>query len=285
MFEIAQALGKSQETKEYAELFNNIKRAFQQKYVKPDGILTVDTQTAYALAIFVELLPDDLRAKAGARLAQKIADNDGLMGTGFLGTKCLLSALSSVDRHDLATKLFQSHKYPSWSYEIDQGATTIWERWNSYTKEDGFAGGQNAAMNSFSHYSFGAVCEWMFSNLAGIDSYGPGFKEITIRPMPPSPKSNPDHQPINWVRAHYDSIRGRIETSWKREGDEFQLDLTIPPNTTATVFLPTNNRTTIKEGGQGLEDAKGVKLFRVRDDVTVLAVESGQYHFACKATP
>src|SRR5206468_8727102 len=144
------------------------------------------------------LLPEDLRPKAGARLADKIAKNESLMGTGFLGTKCLLSALSSVGQHDLATYLFQSRKYPSWGYEIDQGATTIWERWNSYTKEDGFGGGATAPMNSFSHYSFGAVCEWMFSHLAGIDTKGPGYKQIIIRPMPPSPKSNPNHKPIDW---------------------------------------------------------------------------------------
>jgi alpha-L-rhamnosidase len=282
MSDIAQALGKAKEADEYRELFANIKMSFNKKYVKPDGTLTVDTQTGYALALSMDLLPDDLRAKAGSRLAQRIVANDSLMGTGFLGTKALLPALSSVSQQDLATRLFQSHKYPSWGYEIEQGATTIWERWNSYTKEDGFAGGQNAAMNSFSHYSFGAVCEWMFSNLAGIDSDGAGFKKIIIRPMPPSPKSNPDHKPIDWVRAHYDSIHGRIATSWKREEDQFKLEVTIPPNTTATVYLPASDSAAISESGGDLAKANGLKLLRMEDGRAVLAIDSGQYKFAAK---
>src|SRR5205823_6002440 len=191
-----------------------------------------------ALALFTGLVPENLRAQAGEQLARKIRENGSVMGTGFLGTRALLPALSAAGQHDLATQLFQSHKYPSWGYEIDQGATTIWERWNSYTKENGFGGGATAPMNSFSHYSFGAVCEWMFSQLAGIDTDGAGFKRIVIRPMPPSPGSNPDHKPIDWVRAHYDSIHGRIASSWKREADRFTLEVTIPANTTATVYLP-----------------------------------------------
>ena len=149
------------------------------------------------------------------------------MATGFLGTRPLLPVLSSVGQHDLAVFLLQSHEFPSWGYEIDQGATSIWERWDSYTKEDGF-GRHNAAMNSFSHYAFGAVCEWMFRTLAGIDSDGPGYSKIIIRPTPPSPGSNAQHEPIDWVKASYDSIRGKIVSHWKVDGDRFQLDVTIP---------------------------------------------------------
>ena len=119
-------------------------------------------------------------------------------------------------------RLLQSRKYPSWGYEVEQGATTIWERWNSYTKDKGFGGPQNAEMNSFAHYSFGAVCEWMFSQLAGIQTDGPGYKRIIIRPTPPSPGSNPDQKPIDWVRAHYDSIHGRIASAWKVRGRALQ---------------------------------------------------------------
>ena len=138
------------------------------------------------------------------------------MTTGFLGTRPLLPVLSDVGEHDLAVKHFQSRKFPSWGYEVEQGATTIWERWNSYTKENGFGGTQNAAMNSFAHYSFGAVCEWMFFRLAGIDTDGPGYQRIIIRPSPPAPGSNPAREPIHWVKAHYDSIHGRIVSNWRR---------------------------------------------------------------------
>jgi len=135
-------------------------------------------------------------------------------------------------------------------------------------------------MNSFSHYSFGAVCEWMFSQLAGIDTEGAGFKRLLIQPMPPSPNSNPDQKPIDWVRAHYDSIHGRIATSWKREAGRFELEVTIPPNTTAVVFLPAHNAGSITEDGRDLAKVKGVKLVRMEGDRAVLAVESGEYHFA-----
>ena len=282
MAEMAQAVGKTREAAEYRELFEKIKAAFNQKYVKPDGVLTVDTQTAYALALYMDLLPDNLRSAVGALLAKKIQANDTRMSTGFLGTRPLLPVLSATGQHDLAVRLLQSRKYPSWGYEIEQGATTIWERWNSYTKDKGFGGPQNAEMNSFAHYSFGAVCEWMFSQLAGIQTDGPGYKRIIIRPTPPSPDSNPDQKPIDWVRAHYDSIHGRIASAWKVEGGSFELEVIIPANTTATVYLPARDAASITESGKELAQAQGVKFLRMEGDRAVLAVESGAYRLAAK---
>jgi len=282
MAEMAQAIGKTKAAADYRELFDKIKAAFNQKYVKPDGSLTVDTQTAYALALYMDLLPDNLRAPAGARLAKKISDNDTRMSTGFLGTRPLLPVLSATGQNDLAVRLLQSRKYPSWGYEVEQGATTIWERWNSYTKDKGFGGEQNASMNSFAHYSFGAVCEWMFSQLAGIQTDGPGYQRIIIRPMPPSPGSNPDHKPIDWVRAHYDSIHGRIASAWKVEGGQFDLEVTIPANTIATVFVPARTAASITESEKPLAQVEGVKLLRAEGGRAVLAVESGSYRFAAE---
>jgi alpha-L-rhamnosidase len=280
--EMAQAIGKTREAAEYRDLFGKIKAAFNQKYVKPDGALALDTQTAYALVLYMDLLPENLRAAAGALLAKKIQANDTRMSTGFLGTRPLLPVLSATGQGDLAARLLQSRKYPSWGYEIEQGATTIWERWNSYTKDKGFGGPQNAEMNSFAHYSFGAVCEWMFSQLAGIQTDGPGYKRIIIRPTPPSPGSNPDQKPIDWVRAHYDSIHGRIASAWKVESGGFELDVTIPANTTATVYLPARNAGSITESGKDLAQAQGVKFLRMDGERAVLAVESGAYRFAAR---
>jgi alpha-L-rhamnosidase len=282
MAEMAQAIGKTKDGAQYRELFEKIKAAFAQKYLKPDGTLSVDTQTAYALALYVDLLPDNLRVATGARLAKKIEDNEGRMSTGFLGTRPLLPVLSATGQSDLAVRLLQSRKYPSWGYEVEQGATTIWERWNSYTKDKGFGGAQNAEMNSFAHYAFGAVCEWMFSQLAGIQTDGPGYKRIIIRPTPPSPGSNPDQKPIDWVRAHYDSIHGRIASAWKLEGASFSLEVTIPANTAATVYLPSREAASVMESGKPLAQAQGVKLLRTEGDRVVLAVESGAYRFASK---
>ena len=207
------------------------------------------------------------------------------MTTGFLGTRPLLPVLTSVGENDLAVKHFQSRKFPSWGYEVSQGATTIWERWNSFTKEHGFGGAdgkQNASMNSFAHYSFGAVCEWMINDLAGIQSDGPGYDKIIIHPHPPTPGSDAEHPPINWVKAHYDSIHGRIASNWKRTEDKFELETEIPANTTATVYLPASSAEQITEGGKPLAKAAGVKLLRMEGGCAVLAVEPGVYRFASK---
>ncbi len=286
MADMAQAIGKTKEAGDYRELFNNIKAAFAKKYMKPDGSLSVNTQTAYALALYMDLLPVELRKPAGRILADKLrngetADNSG-MTTGFLGTRPLLPVLSDVGEHDLAVKHFQSQKFPSWGYEVQQGATTIWERWNSYTKDKGFGGRQNAEMNSFAHYSFGAVCEWMFFRLAGIDTDGPGYRRIIIRPSPPSPGSNAEREPIHWVNAHYDSIHGRIVSNWRRTADRFELETTIPANTTATVYVLAKSAAGLTESGKPINEVAGVKLLRQEGETVVLAVESGSYRFQSK---
>ncbi len=289
MSQMAAAIGKPTAATEYAQWFQNIRAAFGKKYLEPDGTLKVDTQTAYALALFMDLIPTEQRLKSGKILADKLrrgatAENSG-MTTGFLGTRPLLPVLTSVGENDLAVRQFQSRRYPSWGYEVSQGATTIWERWDSFTKEHGFQGRngkQNAEMNSFSHYSFGAVCEWMFNDLAGIQWGRPGYRTIIIHPHPPTPGSNPDQAPIHWVRAHYDSIRGRIESRWRRTADRFELETRIPANTTATVHLPAIRVDDITEGGLPIARAAGVKLLRLIDGEAELAVAAGHYRFVSK---
>ena len=278
MAQMASAIGREEEAASYRNQFKQIKTAFRSEYLNDDGSTTVNTQSAHALALFAQLVPDDMRRATGQRLAEMIAKNGNHMTTGFLGTRPLLPVLSATGQHDLATFLLQSHEFPSWGYEIDQGATSIWERWDSYTKEDGF-GRHNAAMNSFSHYSFGAVCEWMFRTLAGIESDGPGYSKIIIHPQPPAPKSNAQHEPIDWVKASYDSIQGKMVSQWKVVGERFFLDTTIPANTTATVFIPANRAQDITESGKALSEVKSVRLIRSEHGSVVLHVESGQYHF------
>lgn len=279
MAEMAEATGRNTEAGTYREQYRATKAAFQAKYLSDDGSINIQTQTAQTLALFADLIPRDKREATGRHLAGMIAENGNRMATGFLGTRPLLPALSASGQNDLAVFLLQSREFPSWGYEISNGATTIWERWDSYTKEDAF-GRHNAAMNSFSHYAFGAVCEWMFATLAGIQSDGPGFKNIIIRPTPPSPGSNATHQPIDWVRASYESIRGVIRSEWKVDGDQFHLVVTIPANTTATVCVPTSDATSIQEGGKPLGDNRHVRLVRTEGNVAVLSVASGTYKFS-----
>ena len=207
------------------------------------------------------------------------------MTTGFLGTRPLLPVLTSVGENDLAVKHFQSRKFPSWGYEVEQGATTIWEHWDSYTKAHGFGGmdgKQNASMNSFAHYSFGAVCEWMINDLAGIQSDGPGYEKIIIHPHPPAPGSNPAHEPIHWVKAHYDSIHGRIVSNWRRTENKFELETEIPANTTATIYLPATSADKITESGHSLARAHGVRFVKMEDGWAILEAGSGIYHFVSR---
>jgi alpha-L-rhamnosidase len=283
MEQMADVLARPTEAGNYRRRGNEVKAAFGKAYLNADGSLKVDSQSAYVLALAADLIPADKKSNVVARLARKIADNGHRMTTGFLGTRAILPVLSAHGQHDLAVRLFQSRKFPSWGYEVEQGANSVWERWDSFTKENGFngaSGNQNAAMNSFSHYSFGAVTEWMFRDLAGIDTDGPGFRRIVIRPAPPSPDSNPDVPPITWARARYDGPRGRIISDWKRDGDRLLLNVTIPANTTATVLLPAKSAEAVTEGHQPLAQAAGVKFLRMENGRAVLEVGSGEYQFA-----
>jgi alpha-L-rhamnosidase len=286
MSEMAAAIGKQDEASAYRKLFENIRAAFNAQYLRPDGSLSVDTQTAYALALFARLIPSELRVRTGNILADKLrnaetTDNSG-MTTGFVGTYPLLPVLTSVGQNDLAVKHFQSRKFPSWGYEIEQGATTIWEHWDSYTKAHGFSGEdgqQNASMNSFAHYSFGAVGQWMLEQLAGICAGDPGYQRILIRPHPPSPHSNSENRPIDWVKAHYDSIRGRIESEWRRSKAGFDLRVVIPANTTAIIYLPAGESDSIKESGQPVSRAQGARFLGIEEGRAVIEVGSGEYQF------
>ncbi len=278
MAQMATAIEHKDEAAAYQDLFAKIKRAFNDKYVKQDGTLSVNTQTAYALALFADLIPRGKRRAIGRKLAEMIQQNGTRMTTGFLGTRPLLPVLSSVGQHDLAMFLFQSREFPSWGYEVEQGATTIWERWDSFTKEDGF-GRHNAAMNSFSHYSFGAVCEWMFDTLAGIRSQGPGYQRIIIRPRPAAPGSNAERDVINWVKASYNSVRGRIVSNWRIEDGQFDLEVEIPANTLAMIIVPACQKSQITESGHALEGVEGIRGVRIRGNIALIAVVSGRYHF------
>lgn len=281
MGDMAEALGHKIDAARYRALHEEIRKAFEKQYLEAGGKLKVNTQTAYVLALSFEMLPPELRKGAADQLAKMIEKNGFRMATGFLGTKHLLPALSRHGYHDLAVRLFQSRKFPSWGYPVENGATSIWERWDSYTKEEAF-GRHNAAMNSFSHYAFGAVCEWMFTTLAGIDTDGPGYRKIIIRPGPPSEGSNPDNKPIDWVRARYAGPTGTIAVDWRRVDGHFELDVTIPANTTATIHMPGKEPADITEGGKPVLEAAGVRVAGATAGRVLLGVGGGSYKFVSK---
>ncbi|MCK4792518.1 MAG: family 78 glycoside hydrolase catalytic domain, partial [Desulfobacteraceae bacterium] len=269
MAEMAAAIGRMEDAQRYARLFDNIKTAFNKAYVSANGRIKGDTQTCYALALYMDLLPQALKEKAGARLVELIRERNWHLSTGFLGVKYLLPALTEEGYVDVAFRLLTNKTYPSWGYSIENGATTIWERWNSYKKGKGF---QDSYMNSFNHYAFGSVCEWMFVFMAGIDTDGAGFKRITIRPQPGG-------SGITYTKASYDSIYGRIATYWRVRDGKFLLDLTIPANTTATVYIPARDADSITEGGKPASKAEAVQFLRIEDGKAVFAVGSGRYRF------
>jgi alpha-L-rhamnosidase len=287
MSAMAEAIGEKDAAAAYRDLHAKLAESFKGSHlVGKDGVWIpkVETQTACVLALSVGLLPDENSTLAtAALLAERIAKNDHRMATGFLGTKPLLAALSRYGQHDLACRLFQSRKFPSWGYEVEQGATSVWERWDSFTKEHGFEGAtgkNNAAMNSFSHYAFGSVMQWAFQTLAGIDTQAPGYALIRIRPNVPGVASNPDGKPLDWVRAEYAHPRGKIVSAWKREGERLVFDVTIPANTTARVILPAKSAGQITEGEKALSDA--VKVEAGAEGETVLEVGAGVYRFEVK---
>ena len=283
MAEMATALGRDEAAAGYRRRFHDLAQSFGRKYLHEDGTVAVATQTACGLALDTLVVPERHVATVARQLADLVERRGCVMATGFLGTKPLLPMLSAHGYHDLACRLFQSRQFPSWGYEVEQGATSVWERWDSFTKDHGFegvAGKNNAAMNSFSHYAFGSVMEWAFRVLAGIDTLEPGYGRIIIRPRIPTPQSNADGRPLEWVRADYASPRGLIRSHWQRRDGGLDLRVTIPANTTAVVHVPASPDAILTESGRSLaEGAAGVRAVTREATAAVIEVGSGDYFF------
>ncbi|VGO13527.1 hypothetical protein PDESU_02084 [Pontiella desulfatans] len=270
MVEIADALGKTEDAGNYRQLLAAIKAEFQSSFVQADGTIDGHSQTAYCMAICFDLLSDEQREQAAAHLVERVKAKEYHLSVGFLGVNILLPALTEIGRSDLAYRLIQNKTYPSWGYSIEQGATTIWERWNSYTKKDGFG---PVKMNSFNHYAYGSCSEWMFRSMLGIDTDGAGYRKIRMKPE--FGKSVP------WAKGHYDSIHGRIGSVWKWNDGMFEWAVTIPPNTTATVYMP-ENAASLTESGNPIAKANGVKFLRTEKGRAVYELQSGHYYFKTK---
>jgi len=262
MAEMATAIGQDKDAERYTALAEKVSAAFRKQYLSADSKLGIHNQTAYAIALFFELLPLEQRAAAATHLANLVKENGNKMTTGFLGTRPLLPALSANGHHDVAGILMQQREYPSWGYEVDNGATTIWERWNSYIKGVGV---HEPSMNSFSHYAFGAVCEWMMADLAGIDRASPGFDRVRIAPRPTGT--------ITHAAASMETRHGKLACAWKIEGNEFRAEIVVPPNTTAELTLPVKGE--ILEGGSKAAGRPGIREVNGQQ----LTLGSGTYQF------
>ena len=310
MAKTATALGKPEEAAQFMTQYNAIKAKFNEVYVdktthrtiksgvkaarmgppgqqqaeqKSDKGELMDTQVSYAVPLALGIFNEDNKPFAikylNEAIQRKNKDDGGIerpeysLMTGFIGTASISEALSENGNHDMAYRLLQQQNYPSWLYSVVNGATSIWERLNSYTVENGFGG--NNSMNSFNHYSFGAVASWMYNYSLGIQRSpeSVAFKQFILKPTP-----DPD-KVMTFAKGYYDSVYGRINSEWKWETGKWRYKTTVPPNTSAMLYLPAKSVTKITAVGKSIAQWKGVKQ---EAGNVVIPLESGEYVFEIK---
>ncbi|WP_153798827.1 alpha-L-rhamnosidase [Foetidibacter luteolus] len=266
----AKVLGKTEDVNTYTQLLQKIKEAFAREYMTPSGRLISGTQTAYALALNFDMLPENLRPQAAAKLAQNVADYDNHLTTGFIGAPYLCHVLSRFGYDEVAFKLLMQETYPSWLYPVKMGATTIWERWDGQKPDSTF---QTPGMNSFNHYAYGAIGDWMYRVVAGIDTYddAPGYKHIRIKPH--------SGGGLTHVTATLQTYYGPVTSAWSTTGAGFSLNVTIPANTKATVYIPASSAGSVKENNAELSSVAGLTVKGTEDKYVVVEVGSGKYSF------
>jgi len=302
MTHIARLLGKVDDAEKFLRLRDERKAFFNKTFIGPDkkalgyfrarrgrdgkpdspaGFKTADTQTAYAVGLALGAFSEEnipfMAANLKAAVERENKDDEGILRpkhslmTGFIGTAWISQALSDGGMSDLAYRLLMNETYPSWLYPINQGATSIWERLNGYTIENGF-GGFNG-MNSFNHYSFGAVGQWLMAYSLGIRRDEPGFAKFILAPEP-DPTGG-----MTWAKGHYESLYGMIRSSWKLEKGRLTYEAEVPPNTTATLFLPAASAEKVKERGKPAAKASGVTFTKQENGKAVYRLGSGSYSF------
>lgn len=265
----ARVLGRVEDAERYERLAEEIRTAFREAFVTPDGTVAGDTQTGYLLALGFDLVDGELREAVAARLAASV-EKTGALTTGFVGVGLLLPGLHDIGRGDLAWQLALREEYPSWLYSVARGATTIWERWDGWTEHAGF---QSAEMNSFNHYSLGSVGEWFYSHVAGIRQApgSVGFAHLDMRPSP--------HRGIGRMAARFESPRGLIRSAWTVEGDTLAWDVELPPATTASVVLPMDAASPVTHDGTELESVSGVSSVSRTAEGVAFHLAPGRYRF------
>ncbi|MBD3243951.1 MAG: Bacterial alpha-L-rhamnosidase [Chitinivibrionales bacterium] len=292
MSRIAEVLGKTRDAQQYQRLFERIRDKFNDEFITPSGRVFNGSQTSLILALHFDLLPRNRRAAAMESLVKNIQSRKGHLSCGFVGSPYINFVLSDNGRTDTAFELLNQTSWPSWLYAVTQGATTIWERWDGWTHDKGF---QSPAMNSFNHYAYGAIGEWLYRRVAGIDTdeSHPAYKHIVIEPQPGGG--------LRRARGGYESLYGEVVSSWglgggdgnggrrkesgrqrqrgRRNGNAFVLELSIPPNTTATVRLPVDDAASVRESGKALEAVEGLQSVKVVGGRVQCTVGAGRYRF------
>ncbi len=265
----AQVLGKKDDAEKYGRLLEKIKKVFRDEFVTANARLASNTQTAYSLALAFGLLPEAMRERAAQRLADDVARFKHIT-TGFLGASLVCPVLGDYGHFDQAFMLLNRKDYPSWLYPVTKGATTIWERWDGLKPDGTF---QDKGMNSFNHYAYGAIGEWLYRVVAGIDidERNPGYKHILIQPHPGGG--------LTHAKARHDSLYGPIEAGWRLAANKMTLNVEIPPNTTATIRLPKAKLADVRESGKPLDSSEAIRDPLQDKDAVVMRVGSGRYTF------
>jgi alpha-L-rhamnosidase len=256
-------LGKKDEAKKYFEQAAAIKAAFNKTFYKGEGIYANGSQTALSCALFQGLADSAEMDKVVDELVKNIESQDNHIDTGILGAKYIFNALANNGRIDVAYRMATQTTAPSYGSWIEKGATTLWEDW--------------PGASSLNHIMLGDISAWFYKFLAGIqlDPDAPGYAHFLIQPQPVGD--------LKWVKAHTDTVRGRIESGWKIDGDKFTLSVTVPVNTTATIFIPTSHPESVSESGKAINRAPGIRIVGSSQQQVVVDAASGHYEFAAKA--
>ena len=266
--EAARELQKNDDAQFYSQLFNKIKDVFIHEYVTPAGRVGTNSQTSYILALVFDLLPESLRAKSAGFLVEDIKKRNNHLSTGFLGTPFICHVLTQTGYTDVAYDLLLQESYPSWLYPVKMGATTIWERWDGMKPDSTF---QNAGMNSFNHYAYGAIGEWMYRVSAGIDTRSPGYKHLLLQPHPT--------KRLEYSKAAFESSYGTVASGWERKSGKLIINIKIPANTRATVVLPASDLSRVTEKGIAITANTNFSDIRKENDKIYFESGSGDYTF------
>lgn len=268
--QIATVLGKKDDAKMYMDLSEKIKAAFNKEYVTSTGRLVSNTQTAYSLVLAFDLLPETLRPTAAQYLADDVR-KFGHITTGFLGTPIICKVLTQTGNNDVAYFLLNRKQYPSWLYPVTAGATTIWERWDAQRPDGSF---QDVGMNSFNHYAYGAIGDWLYKVVAGIniDPEVPGYKKIIFHPQPGGG--------LTQAQAAIETMYGKVSSGWTLANGQFTYKITVPSNTTATVILEHAADLTVNAGKKTLTDTPSVSNVNKKGSDLEFTIGSGEYEFS-----
>ncbi len=262
----AAVLNNKGDEKIYSALFEKIKAAFNRNYVTPEGRITSESQTGYVLALNFGLLPQDMEPKAAQYLTEDIKARGNHLSTGFLGTPYLCHVLSANGYTSVAYDLLLQQSYPSWLYPVKMGATTIWERWDGQKTDSTF---EDVGMNSFNHYAYGAIGDWMYRVVAGIEIGEAGYKHILIQPQPDAR--------FTYAKASFESSYGKIASGWQLKEGKMIINITVPPNTQTTITLPSAQADKVTATVNPLNATTG-KMVQQGNNV-VVATGSGDYQF------